>query len=507
MPDKTHSIEEHRWDRLPGHDHGAGIFDHDHDQDFPEDRQAPRTAFLSIGVDIGSSSTQVAFSRLTADGAGWQRETVYLSPVAPTPFTAGGLIDAPRLRRMLDAAFIGADLTPDAVETGVMVLTGEAAARGNARAIALETEDLGELVCAAAGHHMEARLTANGSGAVAASRGGRRILGVDVGGATTKFALAEDGVIRATAALHAGGRLAVLDRQNRLVRLDAAGAAYALRAGLNWQPGGTVDPSGRGRIASLMSQAITDAATGATARLDWATAPLAIEGQIDGVMISGGVGEYVYGRETRDFNDLGRALGRALAERIAAGAFGAPLLPAGECIRATVLGAAEHSLSLSGETTFISNHRELLPRKRLPVVAPPCDLSGEVIDAAAVAGCINAHLAAFDLLADPTRPVALALRWQGPPAYDRIAGLAAGIAGGLQSRIAARTPIYVLIDGDLAANLGRILHTELRVTSELLVIDGLTAADFTYIDIGRIRLPSHTVPVTIRTLVFGDSQR
>ena len=36
-------------------------------------------------------------------------------------------------------------------------------------------------------------------------------------------------------------------------------------------------------------------------------------------MFSGGVGEYVYGREERDFGDLGRRFGRAVRERLDAG--------------------------------------------------------------------------------------------------------------------------------------------------------------------------------------------
>ena len=68
---------------------------------------------------------------------------------------------------------------------------------------------------------------------------------------------------------------------------------------------------------------------------------------VEGVVVSGGVGEYVAGRETRDFGDLGYPLGRILRERGARGAFGAPLLPATACIRATALGASEYSVQLS----------------------------------------------------------------------------------------------------------------------------------------------------------------
>ena len=97
-------------------------------------------------------------------------------------------------------------------------------------------------------------------------------------------------------------------------------------------------------------------------------------------MFSGGVGEYVYGREDRDFGDMGRRLGHAMRKRLDAGALPWPLLPAGECIRATALGASEYSVQLSGNTSTITNPGALLPRRNLQVLQPPyvCE---ETIDA------------------------------------------------------------------------------------------------------------------------------
>ena len=45
------------------------------------------------------------------------------------------------------------------------------------------------------------------------------------------------------------------------------------------------------------------------------------------------------------------------------------------------------------------------------------------------------------------------------------------------------------------------------ISNEILVIDGVTLQDFDYIDLGRIRLPSQTVPVTIKSLVFSEDPR
>jgi len=510
MPRKSHSISDHVLGALHDHDHGHGDFDHDHDHDFAMPDTVERLSFVSIGIDIGSSSTQVAFSRIGAQGPGaaHDRQTLFLSPVHPTPFDGDGRIDDARLRRLIASAFGDAGLTPDDIETGVVVLTGEAALRENAAAIAhLVSEDVGELVCAAAGHHMEAQLSARGSGAVEASRadGGRRILLIDIGGATAKLAVVDNGRVTATAALSVGGRLLVIDRENRIRRLDAAGILHARAAGLSWQAGDIIDPARRGLLAEAMADMVIAAADGRAAEAFMLTAPLGKTGRLDGVMLAGGVGEYVYGRETRDFNDLGRALGLALKRRIDAGAFPCPLLAPGECIRATVLGASSHSLQLSGDTIFISSHADLLPVRNLPVIAPDIDLTAETIRPADVAVAIARHLDALDGR-DPSQAVALSLPWAGAPAYERLRSLAEGIRKGLSARIDRRTSLYVLVSDDIALGLGHILKEELRIASEVMVIDGMQTADFDFVDIGRVRLPSHTVPVTIKSLLFGGWQ-
>jgi len=59
-----------------------------------------------------------------------------------------------------------------------------------------------------------------------------------------------------------------------------------------------------------------------------------------------------------------------------------------------------------------------------------------------------------------------------------------------------------MLEGDAALTLGGILREEKQIANPLLVIDGITLRDFDYVDIGRIRLPSGMVPVTIKSLLF-----
>jgi ethanolamine utilization protein EutA len=520
---KGHTLTDHVYGIDLAHTHD-GYADHDHD--FPDDGPLEdnpiwiqdHVTLTSVGIDIGSSGTQVIFSRIHLRRLGEDlssryfvvsRETLFQSGVALTPYRSEEHIDEAKLGAIIDDAYNAAGIDPDAIDTGAVILTGEALRRENAKAIAdIIAEKGGDFVCAAAGHHMEAMLAAYGSGAATLSSAEhRRILNIDIGGGTTKLAVVEHGKVIATAAVHVGGRLQVVDA-GRIVRLDPAGKYHARRAGFAWERGDTAAPADLDAVAEGMADTLVAALAARPMPHDVAhlylTDPIADFGAVDGVMFSGGVGEYVYGREDRDFGDMGRRLGRAIRRRIDAGALPWPLLPAGECIRATALGASEYSVQLSGNTSYISNPGALLPRRNLQVLQPDFAGAGDIVPEM-LAEAIRAHLVAFDVADD--REVALALRWQGAPAYERLAAFAEGLKRGLAPRIAARQPIYVMLDGDVAHSLGAILREDLGVTSEILVIDGVMLMDFDYIDLGRVRLPSNTVPVTIKSLVFSEDPR
>ncbi len=523
-----HTLGDHLYGADFAHVHAEGE-DHDHDHDHFE-VEGPlednpiwiqdHVTLKSVGIDVGSSGTQVIFSRLNLRRLGEElssryfvvsRETLFQSPVTLTPYQSEERIDERRLGDIIDSAYDEAGLHPDDIDTGVVILTGEALRRENAQAIAgVIAEHGGEFVCATAGHHMEAMLAAYGSGAAKVSHDrGMRILNLDIGGGTTKLAVVEGGKVLATAAFHVGGRLQVVDAEGRVTRLDPAGRHHAERAGFRWRVGDRLEASELDRVAERMADTLVEALTRRplpedVARL-YLTDPIEDLAGVEAVVVSGGVGEYVYHREDRDFGDLGRRLGRAVRQRLDDGRLPWLLLPAGECIRATALGASEYSVQLSGNTTFISDPGALLPRRNLQVLQPPVTF-GEVVDPDAVTQAIAAHRTAFDL--DRTESeFALAFRWTGAPAYERIAAFAEGIRRGLADRIAAGSPIFVMVNGDIAQTLGSILHQEMEVPTQVLVVDGITLWDFDFIDLGRIRLPSRTVPVTIKSLVFSEDPR
>lgn len=483
--------------------------------------QQDNVVLTSIGVDIGSAGTQVAFSRLHLRRSGEslssryvvvRREALFESEVALTPYVDEQSIDAVGVGRVLDTAYHDAGRRPEDIDTGVVLLTGEALRRANAERIAdVVASRAGDFVCTGAGHHLEARLAAYGSGAVRASHDRQaRILNVDIGGGTTKLALADRGRVVATAAVHVGGRLAVVDAGGRLVRLEPAGREHAAARDLRWELGDRVGDEELDTVAAHLAEVVLAAIRSATEGVPPArelaplllTDPLVQAQPVAGVVFSGGVSEFVYGTETRDFGDLGRRLGSRLREAVRDGTVAARVLPAAERMRATVLGAGQHSVQLSGITSFVSAPDGLLPRRNLPVVRPSYDRAA--VDAGEVAQAIDRDVRAADVPADAD--LVLALSWVGEPEYRRLRALADGVVGGIRSRLDAGRSLYAVVDADIGRTLGSILRDELGVTEGLVILDGLQLHDFDYVDIGRVQHPSGTIPVTIKSLVFRGGE-
>ena len=237
----AHTVVDHLYGADLQHEH-EGAADHDHDHDDVGDYDLENDALwiqdhitlVCVGIDIGSSGTQVIFSRvymrrlaedLTSRYFVVKRETLYESPVALTPYQSETRIDERAVGDIVDGAYEAAGIHPDNIDTGAVILTGEALRRENAKAIADVIAEMGgEFVCATAGHHMESLLAAYGSGAARASHDLQALLNVDIGGGTTKLALVENGRVVA----HGGDpcRWAARGgRQGRVARLDPAGKA------------------------------------------------------------------------------------------------------------------------------------------------------------------------------------------------------------------------------------------------------------------------------------------
>jgi ethanolamine utilization protein EutA len=513
----THEYLAHEYGEDHYHDHDDYALDHNPEEDGLW--QADNVELISVGIDIGSSGTQVVFSRIMLQRRGdalssryfvVSREQLYQSPISLTPYASGLLIDKASLGEIIDSAYAQSGIAPEQVDTGAVILTGEALRRENAPNIAdILAAHGGNFVCTMAGHHIEAMLAAYGSGAAWVSNvQHKRILNIDIGGGTTKFAIIEGGRVTATAAVHIGGRLHVFDQSGQLTRLEPAGQALAKAAGFDWRFGDIVSHEEKKTVATWMADAIIAAVSGKEKQgLDaqWLTEQLPDISNIDGVMFSGGVSEFVYAHEERDFGDMGKVVGEKLGAMLAAGTLPWPPLPAGAGIRATALGLSEYSVQLSGNTIYVPEPGTVLPRRNLRVMQPAYDFPDEIEPkklAYAVAECLKV----FEV-EQSAEDYVLAFHWHGAPRYERIAAFAAGLALGLPQAMQSTQPIYIVLDGDIAHTLGRILHHELHISAPLLIVDGVFLADFDYIDFGMLRLPSNTVPITIKSLLFSKDPR
>jgi ethanolamine utilization protein EutA len=470
----------------------------------------------SVGIDVGTATSQVLFSKLVLQRMGAElssrfvvveREVLYLSPVHLTPYMPGReRIDDQALGRLVDDAYRQAGLTPDDVDTGAIILTGEAIRRDNARAIAdLFAAQRGDFVCASAGHHFEALLAAHGSGTIALTEEEpRRLLNIDIGGGTTKLAVVEHGRVIQTAALHVGGRLLATEDDGRIRVLEPGGRTIAQNAGFDWQVGDSPTTAQLDTVAGWMADAVLSAVRDDRLPPEvealFLTPPLSAPKHYDGIIFSGGVGEYVYGKESHSFGDMGQPLGKALRERTANGTFPWPLLPARECIRATVMGASQYSVQVSGNTIYTTDTEKLLPLRNLQVLRPHCDLAGD-IDPVGLARSIQNHFARFDL-EEGQHNVALVFEWKGDASFQRIEAFLTGLVDGIPRTITNGRPIVLVFDWDVAGVVGASLKEERHISNDVLSIDGIVLRDFDFVDIGRVLEPSGTVPVTIKSLVF-----
>ena len=472
----------------------------------------------TVGVDVGSSTSHLLFARLhlqrltqslSSRFVVVRREVLHRSPILLTPYRPDdGLIDVQALERFVHDAYAAANLTPGEVDTGAVILTGAALERANARAVAeLFAGSGGKFVCASAGHNLEGILAAHGSGAVALSRErGDTLLHVDVGGGTTKLGLVRDGEVLATAAVHVGGRLVAFDAEQRITRIEPSARLIARELGIPLSLGGRLTAGDRRRLADALADILVDYLSGrepsAVGRAFLLTQPLVLNGhRPTALTFSGGVAEYIYGREPTRYGDLGPDLARALHDAAERGRLPAQPVPLGEGIRATVLGASQFSVQLSGNTVHISDPG-VLPLRNLPVVYARLESANP--DAAAVAQAIRNGFVRLDLI-EGEHPAAVALPWRGEPHYANLRALADGIAQAMPRSLAAGFPLVVALDGDVGASLGGILAEELDVRTPMVSIDGLELVELDYVDVGEVILPANVVPVVVKSLAFTSN--
>ena len=467
---------------------------------------------VSVGVDIGSSTSHLVFSRVLMERVGTryivaQRETLHEPPIQLTPYADGEDIDAATLGKFIDQSFKSAGIARSDVDTGALILTGVAVRRKNARAIGdLFSAEAGKFVAVSAGDGLEATMAAHGSGAVKrSSKSDGLTVNVDIGGGTTKIAHCRHGKVERVTAVDCGARLIVLNDQGKVTRLEPTGKAHADDVGLELEIGSLPGKEELEKIADRMATRIVEA-TGLAELSTETKAMLLLPAlppiqSVDALTFSGGVSEFVYGNITGNFGDLGPQLAKHARTKVEE--TGTTIEQPVATIRATVVGASQYTVQLSGTTIYIEP-RDTVPLRNVPVIVPEFDFSNSDIETEKIKLAIDTALIRLDLVNNDT-PIALGFRWKGSASFIRLNQFGEGVKSALEERLNTNQPVILVSDGDIGGLVGIHLREEMKISAPVISIDGITLSEFDYIDIGEIIPSSGAVPVVIKSLVFPSS--
>ena len=495
-------------------------FDHEHEQLNEADHAAiariiweqDTLELRTVGIDIGSSTSHLLFARVTLKRLAQDlssrfvvidRQILWRSPILLTPFLPDGSIDAHELSHFIHHSYHDAGLRRADIESGAVILTGEAIKRKNARAIdEIFAAESGKFVCATAGHKFECMLAAHGSGATELSRRcGECALHVDVGGGTTKLALIDRGKVISVAALAVGGRLLAQDADGAWTRIDESAHRVASDLGIEASPRKFSDAKVRlamaRRLATIVVDRICTVAPDDLGAALQMTEPLARTVDPSFLTFSGGVAEYIYGRESAGHGDIAQLLAAEIVEQVAA-RITLPVAEPRERIRATVIGASQFTVQVSGKTIYLPDPG-VLPVHNVPVVHLGMELQDR-IDTATVADAFRRSCDLMDL--QPDARLALAFAWTGEPDHARLLAMARAVAQFAAPSGRRDQTLFLMIDGDVGASLGRILHDELHLDGRIVSIDGLQLRELDFVDVGEWLDPPGVVPVVIKSLLF-----
>ena len=473
---------------------------------------------LSVGLDVGTTTTQIILARLTMSNAAMAGriprfsitnfEVVHRGSIVFTPLVNRDMLDAVRLRQIVEREYAAAGVRPEQVLTGAVLVTGETAKKRNADELLHQLAGLaGEFVVSAAGPNLESLIAGRGSGARTYSQENFAVVtNIDIGGGSANSCVFKAGSFLAAAAMNYGGRLIEIDHDTGCVRHITQPARYVLDdCRLNVQAGDRPSLSDLLRFTDRLADLTVELIEGTSSPLATAlylTPPSPVSGKDSLLMFSGGVGRYYYHpvpihsvRDASIHDDIGPLLAESLRRH--AILQGYVVREPAETLRATVLGAGVQTVALSGSTIWAEP--DSLPLRNIPVIRPVLPDLQHGLKKTEIHEVIKQAVLRSDI--DPcTDPVAIALETRGTLDYGGLLHLARGLREFAAAMPEAR-PLVVLVDRDCAMALGQILRS-LMPKRPLLVIDQVCFDEGDYIDIGIPLMGGRVVPLTVKTLIF-----
>ena len=479
---------------------------------------ADKTAILSVGIDVGTSTTQVVFSKLQMDNAGGyfsvprvaivDKEVVYKSEVYMTPLKTDVLIDTDALRDIVAAEFRKAGYRPEDTDSGAVIITGESARKENSDAVLKSLSDFaGDFVVSAAGPDMESLIAGKGSGAWQYSMDHHcRVANLDIGGGTTNVVLFEDGETLARGCLDIGGRLICMNPQGIITKVSPAAAVMAQAAGVSVSVGDRCDELKLTAVTRQMAAALNAYLGVGTKDIDAILRQIKTPGSSDFpvpekvqvVFFSGGVADLIYheSADTWAYGDIGVLLGRAIRESRLFTDF--QKMEPGETIRATVVGAGTYTTTISGSTITYSD--DIFPLKNIPVIK-----LDEELQEACFAGETEPVIRRIQwvLGQNDEEHFILAMPGKRNPGYMEMKRAAASIRQIMDRVQPPGEPILLVIESDIAKAMGQMIRQQPDLKRQVVAIDSIHVEDGEYVDMGKPMMNGMVIPVVVKTLIFG----
>ncbi len=472
-----------------------------------------RIEILSVGVDVGSSTSHLAFSKLalirdehseTRRFNIEERNIIYEGRIINTPLLDNNTIDIDRLTGFFKEEYQRAGIDPEDIQTGAVIITGESARKKNAKQIAEAlSNDAGKFVAATAGPNFESVLAAMGSGAVGRSKDlNKTILSCDIGGGTSNIALIKNGKILSTSCISVGGRVLGVSSEGKIWRINKPALKVMQHLGLNYKVGDQICKEDSKSIASTLAETLCEVLRGPAkstlARQLMLTDDLIFSSRIDEYSFSGGIAELMYGG-VNNYDDIGQILAdqiKSCTPKLSA----AVIEPANK-IRATVIGAGAYSLSISGSSGFMDD-KIVFPIRNVPVIRVDVDRSKLSVEH--IISQINMSFQRFDL-EEGEEIIALYFRDPVMASYPQLELFARSIEGALANSIRNNIPIILIFDTDIACSVGSVIRRETDLKTNLLSLDELNLKEGDWIDIGEPLVAGQVFPVTVKSLVFHNS--